>query len=62
MQIFVIPQLLKRKRKAHYIFKTLRGGGGGISYIKCYLVHFNIQAKKGYDQISMNDLKWIDKN
>ena len=54
MQIFVIPQLLKRKRKAHYSFKTLRGG---LSYLQCYLVHFNIQAKKGYDQISMNDLK-----
>ena len=59
MQIFVIPQLSKRKRKALYSFKTLRGG---LSYLQCYLVHFNIQAKKGYDQISMNDLKWIDKN
>ena len=61
MQIFVIPQLSKRKRKALYSFKTLRGG---LSYLQSYLliVHFNIQAKKGYDQISMNDPKWIDKN
>ena len=59
MQIFVIPQLSKRKRKALYSFKTLRGG---LSYFQWYLVHFNIQAKKGYDQISMNDPKWIDKN
>ena len=59
MQIFVIPQLSKRKRKALYSFKTLRGG---LSYRECYLLHFNIQAKKGYDQISMNDPKWTDKN
>ena len=61
MQIFIIPQLLKRKRKALYSFKTL-GGGGGLSYLQCYLVHFNIQEKKVYDQISMDDSKWIDKN
>ena len=59
MQIFVIPQLSKRKSKALYSFKTLREG---LSYLQCYLVHFKIQAKKGYDQISMNDPKWIDKN
>ena len=62
MQIFVIPQLLKRKRKAHYSFKALRGGGGGLSFLQCNLVHFNIQTKKDYDQISLDDSKWIDKN